>query len=243
MVKTIICKNCGLEKNHEGHGLCLSCYRKENYQKNKNKIRKQEHIKYLKNKNKISIINKKNYQKNKEKISFMQKVKNILNPEEKIIEHIVYYYLYPKKCKLSSKNYRKNNKVKTKIIDRNYENKRLKNDINFKLRKWLSCRISLAIKNQVTQKAQKSLNLLGVNDIKIVRKHIENLWIKNMNWNNYGQFGWHIDHIIPCASFDLTKESEQLKCFHYTNLQPLWWKDNLKKSNKLENCRGAVYVN
>ena len=55
-----------------------------------------------------------------------------------------------------------------------------------------------------------------------------------MTWKNHGLKGWHIDHIIPCAAFDLTKEEEQKKCFHYSNLQPLWWIDNLKKSNKME---------
>ena len=51
-----------------------------------------------------------------------------------------------------------------------------------------------------------------------------------MNWDNYGQ--WHIDHIRPCASFNLLDPIEQKICFHYTNLQPLWAEDNLKKSNK-----------
>jgi hypothetical protein len=54
-----------------------------------------------------------------------------------------------------------------------------------------------------------------------------------MNWQNHKRFGWHIDHIKPCSSFDLSKEEEQLACFHYTNLQPLWWHENLKKSNKI----------
>jgi hypothetical protein len=50
-----------------------------------------------------------------------------------------------------------------------------------------------------------------------------------MSWSNWGKFGWHIDHIRPCASFDLSKKSEQLKCFNYSNLQPLWAVENLKK--------------
>ncbi len=45
---------------------------------------------------------------------------------------------------------------------------------------------------------------------------------------------WHIDHRVPCAKFDLTKKEEQEKCFHYTNLQPLWAKDNLTKGSKYD---------
>lgn len=52
-----------------------------------------------------------------------------------------------------------------------------------------------------------------------------------MSWDNYGLYGWHVDHIVPCSSFDLTDTLEQMACFHHTNLQPLWAEDNLKKGN------------
>ena len=51
-----------------------------------------------------------------------------------------------------------------------------------------------------------------------------------MTWENHGE--WHIDHIKPCASFNLLNEDEQKKCFHYTNLQPLWASENLSKGCK-----------
>jgi hypothetical protein len=63
-------------------------------------------------------------------------------------------------------------------------------------------------------------------------KHIESLFVDGMSWENRSE--WHIDHIRPCASFDLTDPAQQRECFHYTNLQPLWAEDNLRKSDKWE---------
>jgi hypothetical protein len=51
-----------------------------------------------------------------------------------------------------------------------------------------------------------------------------------MSWDNYGYYGWHIDHIIPLSSAK-TKE-EIYKLCHFKNLQPLWWTDNLSKGKK-----------
>lgn len=53
-----------------------------------------------------------------------------------------------------------------------------------------------------------------------------------MSWENYGFYGWHIDHIKPCSKFDLTDPKQQEQCFHYSNLQPLWAIENFKKSDK-----------
>lgn len=104
---------------------------------------------------------------------------------------------------------------------------RRKNDINYKVRMNLSIRLCLALKGIC--KSKSTIQLLGCS-IKDLRKHLQSKFQPGMSWSNYGK--WHIDHIRPCAKFDLSKKSEQCKCFHYTNLQPLWAKDNLKKSNK-----------
>ena len=61
--------------------------------------------------------------------------------------------------------------------------------------------------------------------------HLESLFVPGMTWDNQGE--WHIDHVIPCAAFDLTDPAQQSECFHYTNLQPLWAVDNLKKAARL----------
>ncbi len=86
----------------------------------------------------------------------------------------------------------------------------------------------------VERKSNSTKNLLGCT-IKELREHLEEQFKDGMTWNNYGVKGWHIDHIKPCIQFDLIKEEEQEKCFHYTNLQPLWAKDNLRKGGKSQN--------
>ena len=60
--------------------------------------------------------------------------------------------------------------------------------------------------------------------------HLESKFQSDMTWDNIGQ--WHIDHKIPCASYNLENENEQKQCFNYRNLQPLWAIDNIKKAGK-----------
>lgn len=79
-------------------------------------------------------------------------------------------------------------------------------------------------------KSASTIELLGCS-FEDCRKHLEAQWQEGMTWDNYGIDGWHIDHIKPCASFDLTDPKQQAECFHYTNLQPLWAIDNIKKSD------------
>lgn len=78
-------------------------------------------------------------------------------------------------------------------------------------------------------KAAPTLKLLGCT-IAEFRAHLEKQFQSGMSWENYGRKGWHIDHKKPCAKFDLTNPAQQRECFHYTNLQPLWATDNLKKN-------------
>jgi hypothetical protein len=81
-------------------------------------------------------------------------------------------------------------------------------------------------------KACTTKRLIGCTT-KELRNHLEAQFIDDMSWDNYGYYGWHIDHIIPCACFDLSDPEQQRQCFHYTNLQPLWAEDNLRKSDKI----------
>lgn len=77
----------------------------------------------------------------------------------------------------------------------------------------------------------KTIELLGAT-AEEVKKHIESLFVEGMSWDNYSWDTWHIDHIIPLAAFDLRSEQQQKFAFHYTNLQPLWFKENIAKGDK-----------
>lgn len=124
---------------------------------------------------------------------------------------------------IKKKNYRKIGKKK-------YQKERLKRDIKFKILHNLRKRILLVLHGKT--KAENSMNLLGCS-AEHLKKHLEEQFKDDMSWENYGTKGWHIDHIKPCASFDFSIIEEQKECFHYTNLQPLWWFDNLAKSDKI----------
>lgn len=80
-------------------------------------------------------------------------------------------------------------------------------------------------------KSAPALVLLGCS-IDFLRTYLEKQFRPGMSWENYGYKGWWVDHIKPCAKFDLTDPAQQRECFHYTNLQPLWWIDNIKKGAK-----------
>lgn len=136
------------------------------------------------------------------------------------------------------KNWRLKNPDKVKASrDRNAPTKNLRNrlrkqsDFNYKFKLNLKNKIKIALINK--GKSAPSEVLLGTT-INGVRDHLESQFKPMMNWSTYGIYGWHIDHIRPLSSFDLKNPLEQLKAFHYTNLQPLWASDNLKKGSKLD---------
>jgi len=136
----------------------------------------------------------------------------------------------PEKDRIIQARYRL--KHKSEITKRNvsYAKKRRETDINYRLMWLLRSRIIIAIKKQLGSKAYKTIELLGCS-IQTAREYIEKQFKDGMTWENHGE--WEIDHKIPLSSFDLTKSEEQKKAFHYTNLQPLSWKENRIKSNRI----------
>jgi len=127
-------------------------------------------------------------------------------------------------------NLKRKNSVKRTLWRRKYEKEKRKKDLNFKVANNLRRRINNSLKGLV--KSKKTFQLLGCN-LEQLWIHLEKSFKPGMTKENYGK--WHIDHIRPCASFDLSKPEEQAKCFHYTNLQALWAQENQSKSAKFDN--------
>jgi hypothetical protein len=167
---------------------------------------------------------KKYYQEHKEKILKQVRKYRIIN-KEKLLNNDKNYYRLNKQIILNKKReYYYNNKEK--IIKRITKYCKVKKitDINYRILCNLRNRLYLVLKG--INKSKSTMSLVGCSIDKL-KHHLQLKFSKGMNWKNYGK--WHIDHKKPCASFDLSKPEEQKKCFHYTNLQPLWAKDNLSK--------------
>jgi hypothetical protein len=203
------------EKNKEK----LSQQRKDYREKNKEKVKKQKQANYLKHKNKT-------LQKSKE---YKEKLKKE-NPEKLKLWRKNYCIRHKNKLKEYKRNYHQKNKVKIRNIRNKYRKYKYDSDIGYRMQENIRSRMRYLLKGYYKSKA--TLELLGCSDDQL-KKHLEKQFEPSMTWDNYGYYGWHIDHIRPCSSFDLSDLEQQKQCFHYTNLQPLWAKDNYIKGNKI----------
>lgn len=201
---------------------CVSIRNKEKYEKNKEWYKNYNKV----NKEKIKIKSSKHYNKNKDKLK-KRNLDYYNNNKEKVSE---YYHENKDAISEKMKVYREENNEKFRKYNLKYSKDRRKEDPRFKVEDTLRKRIAIAIKRQYTKKAYSSVELLGCTP-KEAREHIEKQFVEGMTWDNYPE--WHVDHIIPCSFFDLTKPEQQKECFNYTNLQPLWAIDNMKKGCKL----------
>ena len=221
MATTKVCTKCNEEKEialmAKKESICKNCdcIRSKKYREaNKEKVARKKRGYYEKHKEEINQKCREYYEENKEELCQKGKEYRENNPE---------------KIKEYQAEYKEANREELSKKNMDYKRKRLAEDPLFKLIDGLRSRILLAIKSQAGEKAAKSMELLGCS-VQHVRDHLEAQFTEGMTWENRGE--WHIDHIRPCASFDLTDPEEQKKCFHWTNLQPLWAQDNLRKGAK-----------
>jgi len=201
------------EEHKEIMKLCSKKYvethkeEKQIYNKEYKKIYQQEHKEELKKKKHES------YLKNKEQIK---------------IAHREYYLKNKEASNARSKKYYEEHKEEMIQACKENHKKRVKKDISYKILHYLRARIYNSIR--YNYKSSHTLELLGCS-IEFLKLHLENQFKEGMSWSNYGE--WHIDHIRPCASFDMSISEQQKLCFNYNNLQPLWAEENLHKHASL----------
>ena len=202
-MKTKKCKRCGQNKKYEEFG--IDNHLLEGYTSScKNCINELKRIRYKeKNQNKIS----KRKKKTKEELR-----------------------LYRKEWYIKNKSRYK--KYRNKKYQNEYKRNRLKKDPLFRMRVNILEYMRKIIKSKGCMKSKRMEDILGM-DFDDYTKYLENLFEEGMTWDNWGFYGWHIDHKIPLSSAKTEEEVYQL-C-HYTNLQPLWAKDNLSKGDKIIN--------
>jgi len=186
---------------------CIKCF-KIYYRKYKKQILKRNVLYKNKHKEKFKKIAQNYNIKNKKIIK--EKRKEYYN------SHKEQYYLYYQK-----------HKEDKRIYNRKYEKNRKENDLNFKIRRNMRTRLCQALKDN--QKSGSAIENLGCT-IETLKLYLESKFQPGMTWENWSLTGWHIDHIISLSSFDLTNKDQFLKACHYTNLQPLWAKDNYRKN-------------
>jgi len=215
-----VCKKCNIEKsidefylekrNKSGvMGSCKDCYnskQKEWREDNIDGLRLKGEIKRKEKYEDIKQASKKYYINNVDKVNERNRQWRKNNPN---------------KSKEISKKYRQNNPTKLKEYY-NEPKVRVLGNLRNRIKNYLKL-------NHISKK-NKTFEIVGCTP-EFFKEHLERQFKDNMNWDNYGLYGWHIDHIIPLSS--AKTEEEIYKLCHYTNLQPLWAEENIKKSNKL----------
>ena len=193
----------------------------------------------LNNKDKINQKAKQYYLNNKEKIKISRaesRKKYYLNSKDKIKQKTKQYYLGNKdKIKNYQKEYKKKNWDKIKKRNRPgnlaYVKKRYKNDPAYRILINSRQRLGKFLRKKKINKNNTTLELIGCTPREL-RIHIEKQFLPGMTWENYRWNVWHIDHKKPISLAKNMNDLIRLKLIHYTNLQPMWAKDNIKKSNK-----------
>jgi hypothetical protein len=163
------------------------------------------------------LADKKYREKNKDTLSEYHK-----KWSENKKEHLIKYH----------KEWREKNIDKHRENKRNYERTRKANDPIYKLINNFRTAIYQVLKENQIQKNGHYFETLKYSPENLI-EHLESKFKDNMTWNNYGE--WHVDHIKPISSFQITEigDKEFMSCWSLENLQPLWGKENIRKSNKL----------
>lgn len=223
-----VCSKCKIDKE-----LCE--FQKNKHSKNGYRSECSECSKLIKKLKSKNIINQyhKNYRnKNREKYNEKQK-KYYWNNKEKENKRVKKYKEKQKRIKNKEKPEKIKNiyvpwRVKNKVVFNQKRRERYKTDVKFRLSQNIRNRMNMFISSNNFSKKNKTFELIGCSP-EDLKKYLEKKFYEGMSWDNRNL--WDIDHIIPLSSAKTIEDIEKLS--HYTNLQPLWRIENLKKGSKI----------
>jgi len=241
-METKVCCKCNIEKelsnfrkrkdSKDGfRGECKECsylfwknYRDKNLEILKEKKKKQ----YIDTKEKTLLRVKKYRETNIDIIREKDRERSKEKRKKEPNKYKIYYEKNKEEILRYKKIWAKKNKEVIKIKKNNYNSLRLKNDLIFRLIHNMRSRLRSFLKTRNITKQNKTFDIVGCSP-EFLKEHLETQFVDGMSWSNRNE--WHIDHIIPLSS--AKTEEDIYKLCHYTNLQPLWAEDNIKKSNKI----------
>lgn len=215
------CKICDVDKTidefHKNMRVCKICFKEKN----------KRYQKKWKDNNPLKVKEfKKNwYEKNKENVKFAKEKYKNENHNNLVKTWKKYRENNREKLKMDGIKYRKKNRYRLN----KYAVDKRNSDPILKLSHNVRGRIRGYLNSKDISKKNKTFDIIGCTPLEL-KEHLERQFIDDMSWENYGYYGWHVDHKTPLDSGKT--EEEILKLCHYHNLQPLWRNDNQSKSNK-----------
>jgi len=219
------CRNIDAKEYRNNNKLKIKQKRKDQYEKYKKDILKKMKNYYLKKNVEIKEKSSKYKKENPDKIKETNKKYYIKNYDILKDKNKKYYKENFNKISKQKSNYKKENRRKFNLLFiEKYSNEPI-----FKLKQLVRSRIRQFLKLKRIHKNNKTFDIVGCSP-EFLKEHIEKQFTEGMSWVLVGKY-IHIDHIIPLSS--AKTEEDVYKLCHYTNLQPLWAKDNLTKYNKL----------
>ena len=198
-------------------GVCLICgraYARSWYEKNRELTMQRAATRYIKNRDGINTTRKEQWKTQHDVLLAKQRVYNASRREAIRERDRKYWSAHPE--------------ARNKKFRRAFKNRYLR-DPAFVMVMRLRARLGCALRAARAKKSAGTMKLVGCTPQQLM-EHIQKQFKPGMAWNN--RHLWHLDHIRPCSSFDLLDPEQQRQCFHFTNLQPLWAKENHLKSDK-----------
>jgi hypothetical protein len=147
--------------------------------------------------------------------------------KRRVIAKAAYDREYRERNAAHMKEYRRQWNEKNRERQNGYHRQKRRTDPQYRIKNNLRCRMNTALRKVGIKRDLPLERLIGCTVVELMA-HLEARFGPGMSWQSREK--WHVDHILPCAKFDLTDRKQQLKCFHFTNLQPLWAGDNIRKS-------------